>query len=1232
MFNYKILLSFFFLFTSLFASTNEKVSLQLIWKHQFEFAGFYIAKEKGFYDEVGLDVEFKEYNNSINIAKDVSEAKSTYGIGYPSVILDKINGANIHLLSAILQSSPHTFVSLESSGIKTLDDFKDKKVMINKNAVYGASLMAMLKTHNISIEKDMKAVPTSFQIDDLINGKVDIKSCFLSNEPFLLEKENIPYKVWDPKDYGFEFYDLLLFTSSDELQNHPARAESFRKASLKGWKYAFENIDEAIELILKKYNTQNKTKEALLYEAKIIKELAFYKTDTIGTINKHKIQRIIDVYNFMGLVSNKVDLDDFIYNKPLNTTNTNRLTQEEKNWIENNTIKVGISPWHPITYLDKKTNSFSGVGFDIFDAVVKKLNLQIEYIPNSWSKLLKEFKDGAIDVLPTTFYTQERDQFGYFSQPYLDIKEQLFVKKDSNINGFEDLKNKKIAILKDYGAISKIKAKYPTITIVQTATLKESIELVLTNQADAVFNSQFNISSFLKDNFIYDLKPLYQIDFKPSPLHFLIDSNNIVLQKILEKGLESFSYKEKNTIISKWIDIKEDIFKKTNDFLTQEQKNYLNNKKQITMCIDPSWMPFESFKDGEYIGMTADYFKVFKDDFNLPIQVVKTDTWSQSIDFAKSRKCDILSLAMQTPQRSKYLNFTTPYLKIPLVIATKHDVSFISDFKTLVDEKIGIPKGYAFVELLKIKYPNINIIEVKNIQDGLQQVKEGKLFGYIGTLASVGYMFQKEFTGELKIAGKFDENWELGIAVRDDDLMLLSILESSVNHIDQDTHRTILNKWIAIKYEKRVDYTILWQIAIVVLVLVLFFIYRQILLKKTNTTLQELVKDKTKELQEFNESLENKVQQRTQELNSSKLKLKESYNEMRHILDSTMEAIFIFEDGYCIDVNNEAIKLYGYPNKEAMLGKTALSLVTQEYLDLVKEHIRNNYKEPYEIDTIKSDGSHFPTLVRGSSFIKDGKNLRITTGLDLTDLKSKESLLVQQSKMAALGEMLANISHQWRQPLSVISTVASGMKLKLEYDMFNKEEEIKNLDILVDSTSYLSATIDDFKNFLNPEKINKTFTIKKVIDKTLQMFGKNFTSHGIEIITDIDDSQIVGNDNELLQVIINIINNSKDILNQKDLDKKLIFIDLHKTSSNITLSIKDNGGGIDESILTKIFDAYFTTKHKSIGTGIGLYMSYQIIKNSFKGDLIASNEKFIFENKEYQGAKFTISLGINSKD
>jgi len=272
--------------------------------------------------------------------------------------------------------------------------------------------------------------------------------------------------------------------------------------------------------------------------------------------------------------------------------------------------------------------------------------------------------------------------------------------------------------------------------------------------------------------------------------------------------------------------------------LSTIEKEYLKQKKQITACIDPSWMPFESFKDGKHIGLTNDYFKKFQEKINTPIKVIQTKTWIESIESAKKRECDIMSLVMETEERKSYLNFTTPYLNIPLVLATKLDVPFITDFNSLEAKVIGIPKGYAFNEILRKRYPKLIILDVKNTKEGLQKVSDGQIFGYIGTLASVGYLFQKEFTGELKIAGKFDEKWELGLGVRNDDPILLSIFEKVINDISETDKQDILNRWIAIKYEKGIDYSLVWQILFISILIIVGTIYWNRRLSLLNTELE----------------------------------------------------------------------------------------------------------------------------------------------------------------------------------------------------------------------------------------------------------------------------------------------------------------------------------------------------------------------------------------------------------
>ena len=277
-----------------------------------------------------------------------------------------------------------------------------------------------------------------------------------------------------------------------------------------------------------------------------------------------------------------------------------------------------------------------------------------------------------------------------------------------------------------------------------------------------------------------------------------------------------------------------------NTTLTKDEITYLNNKKELKLCIGPDSMPFEDFgKNGEYIGLTSDYYKTFSKNLNIPINLVYARTWKESLDYAKDRTCDIIS-AMQTEERKEFLNFTSPYLKTPVVIATNNKGNFISDFKDLRNEKIGVPRNYAYVEELKRIYPNINYVEVATIKEGLKKVIDGELYGQVGTLACIGYFFTTDFIGSLKIAGKTDKvNLELGIGVRNDDPILFKLLQNQVENIDESFHYKVLNNWINIKYNTSIDYSLVYKILFLIFIIAVFIIYKQLLLKKYNEKLEK---------------------------------------------------------------------------------------------------------------------------------------------------------------------------------------------------------------------------------------------------------------------------------------------------------------------------------------------------------------------------------------------------------
>ena len=244
--------------------------------------------------------------------------------------------------------------------------------------------------------------------------------------------------------------------------------------------------------------------------------------------------------------------------------------------------------------------------------------------------------------------------------------------------------------------------------------------------------------------------------------------------------------------------------------------------------------------------------------------------------------------------------------------------------------------------------------------------------------------------------------------------------------------------------------------------------------------------------------------------------------------------------------------------------------------------------------------------------------------------KQNEKIILQQSRVAAIGEMIGNIAHQWRQPLSVITTQATGLKISLELGNEISKNELKNMMSNINNQAqHLSKTIDDFRSFFqgNINELHE-FNISNTLNNVRKLTQDTFHNNFIEYHDDIEDCRIKGNENILIQAFINIYNNAKDAFSEQSLVEKLFFVESRVEDDKLIVVFKDNATGISNDVLEKVFEPYFTTKHESVGTGIGLYMTNQIITKHFKGSIEVENEDFIFNDKKYTGAKFTIILPI----
>lgn len=396
----KISLILIFLQISLSSQDLTNVSIRLIWKYQFQFAGYIMAKEKGFYKDVGLNVDIIEADYNIASLSEIKSKKLDFSMQSSDIFLENLNNnENLICLFALTQSSPLMIASVRENGINKIEDIKGKKHLIyNYDYPYDTSITSMLKSQGIDEEKFKLVRASSLGLEDLVNGKADIVKAYSTITPYHLKKMGYTPIVFHPKDYGYDFYSDILYTTKEYVDKNPETTKSFYEASLKGWEYAFSHIDETIDIIKSKYDTQKLDRDILEFEAKEYKKLAFSPGVPFGEINPIKLEKIINSYKLLGLTkSNKNNFDEFLYN-PSSKKSSINLTYNEQKFINDNLIfKIGFQKNKtPLEFINEE-GLYSGISKDILDYISQNTGMRFVYIPLSSEQLKKEIQGNKID-------------------------------------------------------------------------------------------------------------------------------------------------------------------------------------------------------------------------------------------------------------------------------------------------------------------------------------------------------------------------------------------------------------------------------------------------------------------------------------------------------------------------------------------------------------------------------------------------------------------------------------------------------------------------------------------------------------------------------------------------------------------------------------------------------------------------------------------------------------------
>jgi len=801
-----LLLLFGFVFSDnpIYAAEKlESVTLQLKWLHQFQFAGYYAAKEKGFYAEEELDVFLKERDPRKGYVQAVLDGKAEYGVADAGLLLDRMLGKPVVLLKQIFQHSPLVYLSLKDSGIISPYDMAGKKVMFDKED-HRAPLVGMLMDTLGSLDK-ITAVPHSFNMEDLTSGNVDVISAYITNETFSFKQQGIHVNIINPQNYGIDFYGDNLFTTKEEVKKHPERVEKMIRATLKGWEYALKHPDEIIDIIIKKYNPKL-TREKLSFEAKMTDLMILSELTPLGSVTPHRYEQIAEIFVKGGLAKPVVDLSEFIYKSPKHvvkqpvlTTPALPLTSKEQAWLAKHPkIHVGImNAWPPLNFVDEHNNP-RGIGVDYIKLLNKRLNGALTIVPRPFKESYDLVKNKKLGVLMDITPKKEREAFFNFTKPYLTIPHVIVGRKDGPYFSSEkDLAGKTIALERGFYNIKYFRKNYPEVTIKEYDSTSDTLDAVSRSEADAYAGNRAVVMYLMEKELFANLQVQGKMRKPPVVLTIGVRKDWPELASILDRALASVTEEEIRQIRRRWAGLEDRGTEATSVTLTPEQKVWLDAHPEIYVGIMDAWPPMDFVDEfGTPRGIGVSYIDALNKRLGGRLIIVP-GSWKEIYEKVKEKKLDALTGITPKEYRKPYFNFTKPYIKIPHSIVARKDGPYYQNEKDLSGKTIALERGFFLVKTFKENQPETTIKEYDSTSEALEAVAKSEADAYIGNRAVASYIIETELLGNLQIQGRNQGTYSVNaIGVRKDWPILAKILDRVLASVTDEEKKTIHGKWM----------------------------------------------------------------------------------------------------------------------------------------------------------------------------------------------------------------------------------------------------------------------------------------------------------------------------------------------------------------------------------------------------------------------------------------------------
>ena len=896
------------------------------------------------------------------------------------------------------------------------------------------------------------------------------------------------------------------------------------------------------------------------------------------------------------------------------------LTSEEREFIvRKKVLKVSNElDYEPVDFtIDGRP---AGLSIDLIKMLLKDTGLKIEFVTEPAYKLFSDFENGKLDILHSIYKTDDREERGYlFSTRYLHGDLGYITHRDSpKITNIEDLFGKKVGVTKGWYTETFV-SRFPQVQRVYYKNLEDKLKALSRKEIDAIINNQLEGSYYINKYGYTNLKITLCQDeqltrISPS-LHIAVPKSEPVLLSIINKALGQLPASDMQKLYEKWFGTLLGGPKDANA-LTPEEQDYLKKHKSFTICDRFGRYPITGVRKGKIIGVQGDIFDSIEQKLGVTFNAVKINSRADLEQKVAQGKCDMVSVQTKDSARFKDMLQTSVIYTLHLTIVGNIQSPYFRE-KGNFKSHIFYTANPDYLKLIKEVYPDMDIRLAGSMNDVMYEVERNSSAHYIDVQILSDNIIQIYGLNKFKQNGMLEKvKIDSAVGVSAANPELLSIMNKSIASLSPQFISETLEKYSVKEFTIVKGYAYLRYVA-AGFILIAFFILYQAKQNKKITQKNRIIQQQSEELEV--------------------------------LFNSTPIAIcFVNQKGEIVKRNDEFIKLFGYTYDKvptlaewfpmAYPDREYREAVISKWLQFVENaKAGNGYINTDTYFITCSDGIVRSIVVNG--VLHD--NGFIVAFKDVSEIVEKDQLLLKQSRLAIMGEMISMIAHQWRQPLSAIMGIMGNMyDLNQDGDINRKETESliqKTEDIL----TYMSGTIDDFRNFYNQSKDKESFSILRCVYESIKMIHPQLEHNQIMIrvfirepgmeprqinsapadrtgFSDENKFMIKGHSNEFQQVLLSLLSNAKDALLTIP-SERTIVISIEDKNGIYEVSVKDNGTGIPQENLSKIFEPYFTTKKDLNGTGIGLYMSKMVIEKSFNG-------KIDVDSAIGKGAVFTLTL------